>query len=228
MEKKLSVEQIALIEETLVLKGLTYDDIKLEVTDHIASDIEHKMNLERTSFETVFTVVFNKWDGLLETTSSSIWLGLLFKAPKIVVDKLVSYSKKQVFIAVMLAFIFSIMLNTLNYYTHLQLYLSAIRTILTVLFFLMVLTTIVSLFLIWKSKFKTIYGRLFLFQGWVIFIFFYQFSISSEPLKRFDYSHSSGNNFISCFFFGFFFFYSFCHISTALRHFKTVTKLKLI
>ena len=115
MEKKLSVEQIALIDETLVLNGLTYDDIKLEVTDHIASDIEHKMNVERTSFETVFTVVFNKWDGLLETTSSSIWLGLLFKAPKIVVDKLVSYSKKQAFIAVILAFIFSIMLNTLNY-----------------------------------------------------------------------------------------------------------------
>jgi hypothetical protein len=224
---KLTIEQIATIEETLVLNGVVYDDIKLELLDHIATEIEHEMDAEQSSFETIFTEVFNKWDDLLETTSSSIWLGMLFKAPKLVVHKLVSYSKKQAFIALMLAFIFSIVLNILIYYTQLQLFLSALRIILTGLFFLMVLITIVSLFLIWKSKFKTMYGRLFLFQGWVKFIFFYQFSISIKPLKRFDDSHSLVNNFISCFFFGFAFFYSFCHISTALRHFKKVIKLKL-
>ncbi|CAM2855380.1 hypothetical protein [Flavobacterium frigoris] len=40
MEKKLSAEQIALIDETLVLNGLTYDDIKLEVTYHLVTEIE--------------------------------------------------------------------------------------------------------------------------------------------------------------------------------------------
>ncbi|WP_016988952.1 hypothetical protein [Flavobacterium sp. ACAM 123] len=37
---KLTAPQIAFINETLVLNGLIYDDIKLEVMDHIASEIE--------------------------------------------------------------------------------------------------------------------------------------------------------------------------------------------
>jgi hypothetical protein len=37
---KLTNQQIAFIDETLVLNSLTYDDIKLEVMDHIASEIE--------------------------------------------------------------------------------------------------------------------------------------------------------------------------------------------
>ena len=37
---KLTNQQIALIDETLVLNGLIYDDIKLEIMDHIASEIE--------------------------------------------------------------------------------------------------------------------------------------------------------------------------------------------
>jgi hypothetical protein len=40
---KLTNQQIAFIDETLVLNGLTYDDIKLEVMDHIASEIEFLM-----------------------------------------------------------------------------------------------------------------------------------------------------------------------------------------
>ncbi len=40
MEKKLTAEQIAIIDETLVLKKLIYHDIKYEVVDHIASEIE--------------------------------------------------------------------------------------------------------------------------------------------------------------------------------------------
>ena len=224
---KLTNQQITTIEERLILNGLVYDDIKLELVDHIASEIEHKMNLEQTSFETVFTAVFNKWEGLLETTSSSIWLGILFQAPKIIVDKLVSYSQKQAFIVLILAFIFSILITTLNYYAESQLLLNTLRITFTGLFFLMVLTTIVSLFLIWKSNFKTTYGRLFLFRGSVTFIFFYQSSNSNGLLDSIDSNHSLGHNFISYFLFGLLFFYSFCQISMAFRHFKIVAKLKL-
>jgi hypothetical protein len=39
---KLTKEQIAKIEETLVLNGLVYDDIKLELIDHIALALEQK------------------------------------------------------------------------------------------------------------------------------------------------------------------------------------------
>ena len=51
---KLTAEQITEIEETLVLKGLKYDDLKLEVTDHIASEIEVLMQEENISFKVAF------------------------------------------------------------------------------------------------------------------------------------------------------------------------------
>ena len=38
------------IEETLVLNGLIYDDIKLEVIDHIASEIEEEISNEKMFF----------------------------------------------------------------------------------------------------------------------------------------------------------------------------------
>jgi hypothetical protein len=37
---KLTNQQIETIEETLVLNGVVYDDIKLELVDHIATEIE--------------------------------------------------------------------------------------------------------------------------------------------------------------------------------------------
>jgi hypothetical protein len=40
-------QQIALIDETLVLNGFTYDDIKLELVDHIATEIESKVSVRQ-------------------------------------------------------------------------------------------------------------------------------------------------------------------------------------
>jgi hypothetical protein len=44
---KLTNQQIALIDETLVLNGVTYDDIKLELVDH-TTEIESRKPLVRT------------------------------------------------------------------------------------------------------------------------------------------------------------------------------------
>jgi hypothetical protein len=41
---QLTVEQISTINETLVLNGLVYDDVKMELLDHIASEIEQAMD----------------------------------------------------------------------------------------------------------------------------------------------------------------------------------------
>jgi hypothetical protein len=40
---KLTNQQITTIEQTLVLNGVVYDDIKLELLDHIATEIESIM-----------------------------------------------------------------------------------------------------------------------------------------------------------------------------------------
>jgi hypothetical protein len=50
---KLTNQQIETIEETLVLNGVVYDDIKLELIDHIATEIESEASIESKLFETV-------------------------------------------------------------------------------------------------------------------------------------------------------------------------------
>mgnify|MGYP000954006274 CR=1 FL=1 len=57
---KLSAQQIAKIEETLVLNGIQYDDIKLEVLDHIASEIEALQEVNSLSFDENFKTAFQQ------------------------------------------------------------------------------------------------------------------------------------------------------------------------
>jgi hypothetical protein len=225
---KLTTEQIAKIEETLVINGLVYQDVKLELLDHIASEIEEKMSNEEISFDIVYKAVFEKWKSSLVITSSSAWLGAFFQAPRVVVDKLISYSKRQFVIVLILALVFAILLATIISDIQQEKFFYTLNLGLTGVFFLMVLATIVSLFLIWKSKIKTTYGRLFLFRGWITFVFFYQCNINSDLLHSFNDNNSLGHNFIICFIFGLEFFYSFYQIKMALEHFEIVKKHKLV
>jgi hypothetical protein len=225
---KLTNQQIAIIEQTLFSKGLVYEDIKLEVLDHIASEIEAEINLEQESFEIVFKSVLQKWKGVLLTTSNSIWLGMLFQAPQIAVDKLVSYSKKQALTVLFLSVVFATLCSILGYSIRIELFSNILQTTLTGMFYVMVGLTIISLFLIWRSSFKTTFGRLFLYRGWVVFVFFFMSSVDNEPLKHFDSNHTFTENFISCLLYGCLFFYSYCQISMALKHFKIVSKFKMV
>lgn len=223
---KLTNQQIATIEQTLVLNGVVYEDIKLEVLDHIASEVEAIMDAEQDAFETVFKAVLKKWKNVLQTTSNSMWLGMLFHAPQIAVDKLVAYSKKQALNVLLLSTVFASSLSILGHAIGIELFVTILKVILIGLFYAMAITTSVSLFLIWQSSFKTTFGRLFLFRGWVVFIFCYMTNIQNQPLKQFDANHTFIENFISCLLYGFQFFYSYCQMTMAFKHFKIVSKLK--
>jgi hypothetical protein len=223
---QLTTEQIAKINETLVLNGIVYHDVKLELLDHIASEIENRMNHEEISFETAYKSVFKKWKSELQISSSFAWLGAFFKAPRFVVDKLVTYSKKQTVFVLFLSAVFATSFSILGYCIGIELFSNILRTTLRGLFYVMVGTTIISLFLIWRSSFKTIFGRLFLYRGWVVFVFYFMTSVDNEPLKHFDSNHTFTENFISCLLYGCLFFYSYFQISMAFKHFKIVSKLK--
>lgn len=225
---QLTTEQIESINQTLIEKGIKFDDMKLEVLDHIASEIESTMDLEQESFEIVFKSVFEKWNSALEISSSYAWLGAFFKAPRFVVDKLVTYSKKQTLFVLFLSVVFATSFSILGYCIGIELFSNILRTTLRGLFYVMVGTTIISLFLIWRSSFKTIFGRLFLYRGWVVFVFYFMSSVDNEPLKYFDSNHTFTENFISCLSYGCLFFYSYCQISMALKHFKIVSKFKMV
>ena len=72
---KLTNQQITIIEETLVLNGVVYDDIKIELIDHIASEMEAETINEAKPFEIILKEVFEKWKPQLRPTSHNLWLG---------------------------------------------------------------------------------------------------------------------------------------------------------
>ena len=89
---KLTNHQLMIIEETLVLNGVVYDDIKLELIDHIASEIEEKLNDKKSSFEVVFNEVLQKWKPELQPSFSGL---IGFTNPRIMTVKCHKIVKRQ-------------------------------------------------------------------------------------------------------------------------------------
>ncbi|MCL7752380.1 hypothetical protein [Polaribacter sp. Z022] len=83
---ELTKEQIQKVEHYLNVKDITFIDVRLEVLDHIISDIEEKMQTEKLDFETAFNNVTVKWNKHLKH-SSSYMFGVMFSVPKIVLEK---------------------------------------------------------------------------------------------------------------------------------------------
>lgn len=65
---KLTTEQIECINQILIAKGLNFDDLKVEVLDHIATEIENEMEVSNKDFPVVFNQVFENWNSELQPT----------------------------------------------------------------------------------------------------------------------------------------------------------------
>jgi hypothetical protein len=104
---KLTNQQITTIEETLVLNGVVYDDIKLELVDHIATEIESETISEAKPFDVILKEVFEKWKPQLKPTSHNLLLGYGFSAPKIISDKFADDKKKELIVAGILVSLFT-------------------------------------------------------------------------------------------------------------------------
>ncbi|UUV22177.1 hypothetical protein [Paenimyroides aestuarii] len=64
---KLSVEQIHFIETALIVKCnfKDFDDVRMELTDHIASEIEVEIENNRLLFDTAFVKVMTRWNPMI-------------------------------------------------------------------------------------------------------------------------------------------------------------------
>ncbi len=82
---KLTTQQIAKIDETLVYCGIIYDDIKLELIDHIASEVEVEMQTNQTTFSEAFNNVFDRWKIDFKRTRAFFSLNTFY--PKIARNK---------------------------------------------------------------------------------------------------------------------------------------------
>jgi hypothetical protein len=107
---RLTTEQITTIEETLVLNGVVYDDIKLELLDHIATEIESEASIEGKPFEVALKEVFEKWKPQLRPTSHKLLLGYGFLAPKIISDKFAEDRKKELIAAGMIVSLLTVLI----------------------------------------------------------------------------------------------------------------------
>jgi hypothetical protein len=58
---KLTTEQIECINQALIKKEIKFDDLKIEVLDHIASQIEFEMEVAKQTFSDAFNQVFERW-----------------------------------------------------------------------------------------------------------------------------------------------------------------------
>ncbi|CAM1345446.1 hypothetical protein [Tenacibaculum amylolyticum] len=83
---QLNYEQISQIEHYLKKKGVYYEDIKIELLDHICIQIEALMS-SGYDFNTSFEEIVEKWDPML-SYSSSFYLGYTYSKPKIIIDKM--------------------------------------------------------------------------------------------------------------------------------------------
>tara|TARA_R110002051_G_scaffold46533_1_gene93131 strand:- start:662 stop:1318 length:657 start_codon:yes stop_codon:yes gene_type:complete len=93
---ELTIQQIQKVEQYLNAKRIDYIDIRLEVLDHIVSDIEVLIERETIDFETAFYKVTNKWNLHLKETSS-FYFGIMYSAPKILIDKAKKTFRKYFF-----------------------------------------------------------------------------------------------------------------------------------
>ena len=82
---ELTKQQIQQVEIYLDKKSFDFIDLKVEVLDHMVSDIECFLR-DNYSFENAFKITVLKWDSQLKQSSS--WLfGIGYAAPKLIIRK---------------------------------------------------------------------------------------------------------------------------------------------
>ena len=82
---ELTQQQLQEVEKYLETKNFDFIDLKIEVLDHIISDIESFLE-KGYSFETAFSMVRVRWEKHFRE-SSSFYFGLFYSESKIVINK---------------------------------------------------------------------------------------------------------------------------------------------
>jgi hypothetical protein len=176
---KLTNQQIAQIEETLILNGLNYDDIKLEVTDHIASEIEEKISNEKSSFEVVFKEVLEKWKPELKPFFSGL---IGFTNPRIMTVKCHKIVKRQLFTVIIFSSLITLALMVFVRNSSYGLVLTNIQGALRLFVLVEFCLVILAWCLMWKSKHQTTYSYLMKKKSFGLILFLFMLGIGVFPV----------------------------------------------
>lgn len=190
---ELTKKQIQRINTYLDVKGIKFIDFRIEIFDHILSQIEQKLEIENTDFETIFYQVTDEWNKQLNAGSSFLF-GWTYLAPKTVIKKAKKIHKKlytKVALLISIPIFLGMILN-------LSLFKIVLDTVNSKGLIIASVFSIISMFIVYKSRReinKTVYSFLIktqetqLFLG-AILIFMYSFDVPSiEILILFTFSN---------------------------------------
>ena len=156
---KLTTEQIECINQTLISKGVKFDDLKLEVLDHIATEIENEMEVSNNDFPVVYNQVFDNWSEEFKLTRD--FFSLQSTYPKIVHSKLKNKFQREVIISVVTSILLIISFQVVD---NTQEKLEFIRLLKDVMIYIFCTTAAAALLIkFWnlKSKATSTYKHLF-------------------------------------------------------------------
>ncbi len=165
----LTTEQIECINQTLIEKGIKFDDIKLEVLDHIATEIENEMEVSNNDFPIVYNQVFDNWREEFKLTRD--FFSLQSTYPRLVNSKLKNQFKREVILSVVSSILLIISFQLVN---NTQEKLEFIRLVKDVLIYAYCTTAAAALLIkLWnlKSKATSTYKHLFDSRFTVLIIF---------------------------------------------------------
>jgi hypothetical protein len=222
---RLTNQQITTIEQTLVLNGVVYDDIKLELLDHIATEIESIIDESQFSFEENLKKVFAKWKNEL-TPSSSFWIRNNKSIPKIVIQKSIKMIQHVFLMSFCLGLGTAVAITLIFKNNANQEVLVVLNTLLRAMALFGVVFLIYAKFRLWQSKQESTYSYLFNQNGFLQVI---NLVLIATGLFRFKGNTAFFDfHFMSTFFPITLLFISWFYLNIAFKHIKFENKINMI
>jgi|TARA_B110000240_G_scaffold130697_1_gene145106 hypothetical protein len=215
---ELTKQQLQRVAHYLNVKSITYIDLRMEVFDHIVSDIEAKMMTENLEFETTFYSVTDKWNKHLKQ-EFSLYFGVSYSLPKIVLYKAKKVYKKWFFASYLFFIIPYILLDKMNI-NFSKNELNDLNVFLQILTVCTLMVFFGLLIIKYKEKNKTSFSFILKTLSWNFFIgfivlFYLNFSVQDD-LQSFPISFLAAFIFIT---------YSYFHFYK--KHLEAVKKYKI-
>lgn len=165
---KLTAEQIECINQTLIKKGIEFDDLKIEVLDHIASQIECEIETSQKNFQEAYNQVFERWKEEFMLTRAYFSLSTYY--PKLARTKFGNQIKLELITAITLSLVLFMSFQFLSDASSRFQFVYWIKKVFFYAYFGTVALMLVLKFLNQKSKTSSTYKYTFDKRFYVIFI----------------------------------------------------------
>ncbi|HAT75746.1 MAG TPA: hypothetical protein DCS19_02620 [Flavobacterium sp.] len=156
---KLTAEQIECINRTLIKKGIKFDDLKIEVLDHIASQIESEMKTTQTTFPDAFSKVFERWNE--EFVLTRAYFSLANYYPKLAKTKFGNQLKLELITAIAISLVLILSFQLLPDSNAKFQFVFWMKKVFFYAYFGTIVAMLIFIFLNQKSKISSTYKYLF-------------------------------------------------------------------